>query len=386
MVRWMSSRGWDVVLLYCPLGGEEPSPEKLEVLTSAMSDVVLVHRDGAVRHQLTDPEARLALEALRGEPIPSYAAALGEDEDSLLSRHLGTIRTYCPDALIHVALTLHAAMRPQIVVANYIWMGRALPLFESHVLKVIFTHDVFSSKAEKVGLFGIDDYQISSDEEGALLRRADLLIAVQSEEATLLRAMAPAASVVTAGSDFPVKGTGVVAERRIVLMVASGNPMNAKGLRDFLRYSWPEVRKRVPDAEFWVAGAVGEVVPGTQEGVRRLGRVPDLSDVYEQSRVVINPAAAGTGLKIKTLEALSYLKPHVVWPSATDGLSPELSSLCRVATDWHEFTESVVAILESPPDAYDAQTVRETVERALHPDAVYRELASALPSPNGRTH
>ena len=95
------------------------------------------------------------------------------------------------------------------------------------------------------------------------------------------------------------------------------------------------VRESVPDAELTVVGAVGASVPVAPPGVTVVGRVDDLAPLYRDSRVVINPAVAGTGVKIKTLEALSHLRRVVAWPTGWTVSAPAVEALCRTATDWY---------------------------------------------------
>ena len=97
----------------------------------------------------------------------------------------------------------------------------------------------------------------------------------------------------TAGVDFEVLEETSTPRGRRVLYVASDNPMNRHGLRDFLRHAWPAVREAVPDAELTVVGAVGASVPVAPPGVTVMGRVDDLAPLYRDCRVVINPAVAG---------------------------------------------------------------------------------------------
>src|SRR5262249_46423371 len=105
-----------------------------------------------------------------------------------------------------------------------------------------------------------------------------------------------------------------------------------------------------------------------------LGRVEDLSSHYAQACLVVNPTSVGTGLKIKTLEALSRSRPVVAWPSGVDGLGSELRCLCLIATDWFEFAQAVISILSrDEPVAYSV-VQRETIVRLLSPDTVYAEL------------
>jgi hypothetical protein len=153
--------------------------------------------------------------------------------------------------------------------------------------------------------------------------------------------------------------------------------MNKKGLHDFLRFAWPRIRRAIADAELLVAGAVSRTVPHDAPGVTRLGSVPDLRPLYAQARLVINPAVAGTGLKIKTLEALCHLRPLVTWPSGTDGLAPELAAFCLTASDWYEFSQHVVRLLEAEHPHRFSQAEHDLVVRLTSPSTVYRDLTRA---------
>jgi hypothetical protein len=257
-------------------------------------------------------------------------------------------------------------------------MTRALPLLDGRALKVIDTHDLYSLKAEKVLKFGIQDLWLEPEEEARRLRLADLVIAIQDDEAALLRRLAPKVPVVTAGIDFQVTGDPRLPEAHRVLLIGSGNAMNVRGLKEFLRFAWPAVRERVPDAELVVAGAVSEALGEKPAGVRALGRVDDVAELYRAARVIINPALAGTGLKIKTIEALCHLRPLVTWPTGTDGLPRELRALCDVAQDWYEFGPRVAARLADGKREAFSQSERLAIERATAPDAVYAELSTTL--------
>ena len=79
-------------------------------------------------------------------------------------------------------------------------------------------------------------------------------------------------------------------------IVASGNPRNCKGLTDFVRLAWPRIRRRVPHAELVVVGGVGRgLPPRTVPGVTCRRGVEDMSPLYREAALVINPVVAGTG-------------------------------------------------------------------------------------------
>jgi len=56
---------------------------------------------------------------------------------------------------------------------------------------------------------------------------------------------------------------------------------------------------------------------------------------------VINPAVAGTGLKIKTVEAIAHLRPVVGWPHNRDGLPDAFKQFVYEATNWRDFAQEL---------------------------------------------
>jgi hypothetical protein len=245
------------------------------------------------------------------------------------------------------------------------------------VLTIVDTHDVFSTKEAKVGAFGISEWEVSTEEEARRLARAKVLVAIQAEEAALLSRLAPGCEVLTAGVDFEVvQHDDWPAEPRL-LFVGSDNPMNALGLRDFLKEAWPAIRSAVPDARLTIGGRVGRIVTEPSPGIDVLGPVDDLDPYYTRARVVVNPVAAGTGLSIKTVEALSRLRPVVTWPNGLSGLPSELTALVPAARDWLDFGERAIAWLRRSTSAFDASQAA-TIRRLLAADYVYRDLEDRL--------
>ncbi|WGD32222.1 FkbM family methyltransferase [Ancylobacter sp. WKF20] len=181
---------------------------------------------------------------------------------------------------------------------------------------------------------------------------------------------APAAHPIT----LVTVGRGVVpvdmppVEAPTLLMVASADAMNGKGLRDFIRFAWPIIREAVPEAELCVAGAVGQELSGHEPGVTALGCVADVTPLYLRSRVVINPAVAGTDVKIKTLEALNHLRPIVLWPSGREGLHPDLARHCVCVEDWFQYAEAVIELLKNSDLADEIQASRDQIRDLLSED------------------
>jgi SAM-dependent methyltransferase len=381
LLHWLASDNWDVTVLLCPLPGEMPSEQQIVEAAQIYPRLIVCAHDGRVWYQLPDQDAQI-VEGMRGQPVPAAAAMLGETEhgDAAAARMLQLQRSFCPDLLVELLRRLDAGLRPDMLLAEYIFMTRPFSVLRPEIVKVIDTIDVFSTKARKVEQYGVTDgLAIAEQEEAALLSRAEVLIGIQPDEAADLARLAPASEVVSIGVDFPViEHAPPPPAQPVALLVASGNPMNVKGLRDFLRFSWPLVRQAVPEAELRVVGSVGDSLLEMPEGVRILGRVARLDTEYAMARVAINPTVAGTGLKIKTVEALCHMRPVVLWPAGAEGIWPEAKPFCHVATHWAGFARHLAWLLTDDAAAGAILAHRDTLAHAASPEVIYAPLRQAL--------
>jgi hypothetical protein len=380
MLDWFAANGFDVFLVVCPQPGYAITPQQLASACSIYSNLILCERDGTLRYHLADGDG--PVNGLDGVRPRAFGKILREEEDDapIARRLLPIVRNFCPDLLAEVLSHLDSVLQPEIILAEYVFMTRALPLVQTEAIKVVDTHDVFSTKHDKIVQFGIEDsLALSADEEAGLLASADLVIAIQSEEAAELGKLVPNKLIVTVGIDFdPIATAGASVPDPIVLVVGSDNALNVRGLRDFLRFAWPLVRRDVSDAELRVVGAVGLQVEVDDPSVKIMGLVDDLTAAYAEARVVINPAFAGTGLKIKTIESLCHLRPLVTWPSGVDGVEANVRSLCYIATDWYMFAQHVIQLCKSEDASQVLVRKREEILRRFSPDTTYAALKAAL--------
>jgi SAM-dependent methyltransferase len=375
LLKWVQGAGHDVVLVVAPLAGEEIDANRVMAMSREFPNVIVCERDGTVRHVLAHGDLLSGLDGSEVTPatdLPGERAG-GEDTPPALDLE----RQFCHDVLIAVLRHLGARLGACVVLAQYVFMTRALPLLSQHAVTIVDTHDVFSSRREKVLRFGVTDLCLTEDDERRCLERADIVLAIQDGEREALSALVPSRVVVTAGVDFDVCDPGSPTGLD-VLVVASGNAINVKGLRDFLCFAWPSIRRAVPGARLLVAGRVAELARTDDPQVEWLGVVPDTTALYRRARVAINPCAAGTGLKVKTVEALSRLRPVVAWPNGIDGLEPGLAARCLRAEDWFTFARQVVHVLTAGRDRWFDAGDEAVIRRALSSDRVYRDLAAVL--------
>jgi glycosyltransferase involved in cell wall biosynthesis len=228
------------------------------------------------------------------------------------------IDAWFSERLGNYAADLHQLWGFDIAVVNYVWMSATLDYLPNDLLKIIDTHDVFGGRAETFTSIGLKPewFYTSPEQERIGLLRAHIVLAIQSAEEGYLRNLIGNSStqVVTLGyaatPRYVRQSTPVGAHnhRPLVGYIGSGNPFNVaavKGFLDELQNS-PELLRSF---DFVFAGSICRSLPENPLSYKLLGRVDSLEIFYSQIDIAINPMTAGTGLKIKTLEALSFGVP-----------------------------------------------------------------------------
>ena len=130
-----------------------------------------------------------------------------------------------------------------------------------------------------------------------------------------------------------------------IATIGSNNHINVQAIQWFIDEVLPIIRWEIPEASLSVAGAAADSI-NNQDGVHLLGRVKDLADVYGNAKVIINPMRFGTGLKIKTLEALGHGCPVVTTSIGAEGLEDGSGTALKVADAPKEFAQEVIKLLQ----------------------------------------
>jgi glycosyltransferase involved in cell wall biosynthesis len=263
-------------------------------------------------------------------------------------------RTLCPENLVKLVGKLARKYEARALIAEFVFLTPCFNALPPDTLKLVDTIDVFSQKAEQVLARGIDDpTACTKEEERGYLLQADAIIAIQSREAKLLRSLVPEREVILVGMDFAVTGNepGNEGNPDSIAVIASDNQLNVHGLRRFLAECWPQIKAAQPAATLHVVGRVGDACQSDDHAIRYSRWIPTLAEVYKDARVVINPAIAGTGLKIKSVEALAHGKPLVAWTNGVEGLDYVGSPPYIECRSWKEFADAVVRLLQSTNEA-----------------------------------
>ena len=178
-----------------------------------------------------------------------------------------------------------------------------------------------------------------------MLAAADTIVAIQRDEAAVLRKELPAHEIlVTPIAAVPVEKPQP-GKADIVLFVGSSAAPNVDGIKWFIDACWPAIRQRRPDVVLYIAGSVCSGLARVPDGVRLLNVVENLDGLYADAAVVISPLRAGSGLKIKLIEALSKGKAVVATTTTLQGVSDVMKDCAMISDDAPDFAGAVVALL-----------------------------------------
>jgi len=223
-----------------------------------------------------------------------------------------------------------------VLLVNYIWMSKAFEAVPPHVIKMQQTHDAFSDRMIKLSTkqgFSPGFFSVSPQDEARGLSRADINIALQKGEELFFRTLTDKFVVTLQHipEERPFIPASAPENRKLrVGFVGGDNNINVKTIFNFVEClaRAPAVNEGLDLCVF--GGVCNNFVKGGPPFVKLMGVQDDIRDVYESMDVMINPMEEGTGLKIKSVEALQYHRPILMTGVASEGLfSPYHFHRCK---------------------------------------------------------
>jgi glycosyltransferase involved in cell wall biosynthesis len=218
-----------------------------------------------------------------------------------------------------------------VVFCSYVFQSKLLEHIPEQILKVIDTHDKMGGRYDMLRRNGQprEFFSCSLDEEGAYLRRADVVVARREEEARYFDSVTGRNSaIVIPHVEEPLFVDKPFDRLEKVGLVASANRINLSMTLDFL-----ETLARQGDAgppfTVHIAGEVRDLVKSLspqQAGVfdlrwvRMLGFVPDIGTFYRDMDAIVSPVTMGTGMNVKTIQAMAFGMPLVTTSCGARGI------------------------------------------------------------------
>jgi glycosyltransferase involved in cell wall biosynthesis len=259
---------------------------------------------------------------------------------------------------------LIAQDRVDVCIADFLFAVANVPL-GGGVPVVLFEHNVeyliwkrlcdIESSSWKRALFAMEWRKLRAREADAC-RRADLTIAVSDNDRRRLSEIAPGADIasIPTGVDidyFAPSSARQVANRLVFSGSMDWHP-NEDAVLYFLDQMYPRIRAEIPDVSFTVAGRNPtdrlKAAAAQHQGVTLTGTVPDVRPAILESELCIVPLRAGSGTRLKILEALAMGKAVISTTVGAEGLGLVPDEHFVAADTPPAFAAAVVSLLRDP--------------------------------------
>jgi glycosyltransferase involved in cell wall biosynthesis len=131
-------------------------------------------------------------------------------------------------------------------------------------------------------------------------------------------------------------------------------PPNADGIRWFAQEVFPLIQKEVPEVKLTIAGRNPppdflRMADASQGAIQVTGYVPQLKPYLEEAAVMVVPVRAGSGMRVRILEAFAQAMPVVTTTTGLEGIDAINGEEVMVADTPRDFANSVVALLQDEP-------------------------------------
>jgi len=194
--------------------------------------------------------------------------------------------------------------------------------------------------------------QAALESERYWLPRFDRILATSCNDAKLVRAIAPDARVTVYPNALALIVPPPRSDRPEIIF--SGNleyAPNIQAVRFFHRDVWPALQSRWPKLKWKILsknpGSIRELV-SSDPSIQVTGFVADAVAVIAQSQVAVVPLFAGSGTRIKILEAWAAGTPVVSTTLGAEGLECRDREHLILADDADSFTAAVSELLALP--------------------------------------
>ena len=251
---------------------------------------------------------------------------------------------------------------------EYMVMGQYAGRYR-HIPSILFEHDVyFQSIARRLPYMNsVIERTVSRWEylrairyELKLLPRLDRIQVCSRDNAEYLRSFLPQlngrvddafrAGIDASGYEFRPSGR----EPYTLLFLGSFRHMpNVEALQWFLQEVFPRIRKEEPRARLVIVGSDPPPRHSLRESeaIEMIGFVEDVREPLMRYSVFVCPILAGSGVRVKLLEAFAAGIPVVSTRMGAEGLADKDGDICALADDPAGFAAHVVHLLRHPEEA-----------------------------------
>ena len=212
-----------------------------------------------------------------------------------------------------------------------------------------------------------------------MLREYTMVLATSETDVATAQALAPEAHVSMYPNAIPDVAIPLAEEQPIV--VFSGNfeyHPNVDAVDFLVKSVWPEIRRRCPELRLRLVGRgdkfIRHLLPSGLE-IETTGAVDDALTEIAAARIVVAPLRAGSGTRIKILEAWAAARPVIATSLAAEGLRYKESCDLLIANDGPSMAGAIAGLnSDSSRRAVLAANGRKLFEECYTWQAAWRAL------------
>ncbi len=331
--------------------------------SSADLSLIVLSQDGA------DPLQRRALEPFCTRVEFSHWVPRFDDDP--ISSRPRSFQLFWYDELRDLMLRVIEEEAIQVVQLEYTELGQYIPLVPEDVPVILTEHDIsFRTHRRRLRLGFANRYPESQNfcaskvdlrriflRELEACRRADLIHVMSYEDGAYL-----APYLATGWERLRIVPNGVDCDGFAppedqwrageVLFVGNfQNLPNQDGLEFMATKIWPLVRGVLPDATLSVVGSHADdrtrQLTG-RDGITLVGEVEDVIPYYQGHRVMVVPIRAGSGTRLKILEAFAAKIPVVSTTQGVEGIEARHGEHLLIADSAEDFARAICELLQHP--------------------------------------
>ena len=215
--------------------------------------------------------------------------------------------------------------------------------------------------------------------EAVLLPRYSLVLTASEIDAERAAGIAPKSKLAVYPNALPDREMPLVAEEPAIVFSANFEyHPNIDAVAWLISEIWPRIRKEHPELRLKLVGRgddfIRDLVPANAK-IETTGAVDDTFPEIARALIVVAPLRAGSGTRIKILEAWAAGRAIVATPLAAEGLAVQDGVNIMLAADAAGFAASVSKLLE---DANGRQRMgaagRQTFESGYTWERAWRVL------------
>ncbi len=245
----------------------------------------------------------------------------------------------------------------QLNMAQYVpqWVG-AQVIFDAHNAVWTITDRMAAherSTPRRIAL-RLEAHRICRAER-QICERANIVLTTTVEDQAALRATGARrfhGEIIPIGVEVPAEPPNRGTAPMLLHIGTMFYPPNADAVRWFVAEVFSRIRAVMPDARFVVVGARPPAdiaaLHDPASGIEVRGYVPDIAPLLAEAAATVVPTRAGSGMRVKILEAMAMGLPVVSTTVGAEGIAVIPGTHLLIADDAPAFADAAVRLLTDP--------------------------------------